>query len=517
MMKENSATGFPTSFPREILQSVLRPLACIVLLASSASAEEKKPPLVTYDDHVRPVFQQKCFSCHNQDKKSGDLDLTSYSALMAGGASGEVIDPGDSSASYLYELVTHASEPVMPPESPKIPDPMVETIRKWIDGGVLENSGSTAKVAKKKKFDLALSAPSTERPAVIPLPGRLSLQPYSQPSGSTAVTALATSPWAPLVAVGGQQEVLLYNTQSLELVGALAFPEGTPQVLRFSRNGGLLLAGGGVGGASGRVVVWNIRSGERIIEIGSELDEILAADISSDQTLVALGGPQRVVRIYSTETGSLMHEIRKHTDWITAMEFSPDSVLLATGDRNGGLFVWEGWTGREYLTLKGHTKQITRVSWRSDSNILASSSEDTTIKLWEMENGGQVKSWGAHGAGAASVEFTRDGRLFSCGRDKVAKLWDQNGGQQRAFEAFADLALRATYCDETNRAIAGDWTGEIRVWNAADGNRLGGLGMSAHRHWRRGWPKRLNWFPPSKTNLLRSTRLTRSIKPPSLR
>ena len=464
---------------RTIVVAVVARVMCVVMLASFAAAEEKKPPKVTYDDDVVPVLQQKCFSCHNQDKKSGDLDLTSYSALMQGGASGGSIEPGDSGGSYLYALITHAEEPVMPPESPKIPDPMIETIRKWIDGGVLENSGSKAKVAKKKKFDMALAAPSTERPSVVPLPGRLSLQPHSQPSGNTAVTALATSPWAPLVAVGGQKEILLYNTQSLELIGALAFPEGTPQVLKFSRNGGLLLAGGGVGGASGRVVVWKIRSGERIIEIGSELDEILAADISSDQTLIALGGPQRVVRIYSTETGSLMHEIRKHTDWITAMEFSPDSVLLATGDRNGGLFVWEGWTGREYLTLKGHTKGITRVSWRSDSNILASASEDTTIKLWEMENGGQVKSWGAHGSGASSVEFTRDGRLFSCGRDKVAKLWDQNGGQQRAFEAFADLALRATYCDETNRAIAGDWTGEIRVWNADDGKRLGALKMNA--------------------------------------
>ncbi len=453
---------------------------CVLLCcAATANAEEKKPPKITYDEHLRPVLEQKCFSCHNQDKKSGDLDLTSYTALMQGGASGEVIAPGDSGGSYLYALVTHEDEPVMPPESPKIPDPMIETIRKWIDGGVLENSGSKAKVTKKKTFDLALSAPSTERPAVMPLPGRLSLQPHSQPAGSTAVTALATSPWAPLIAVGGHKEVLLYNTQTLELVGALAFPEGIPRVLRFSRNGGLLLAGGGVGGAKGRVVVWNIRSGQRIIEIGSELDEVLAADISSDQTLIALGGPQRVVRIYSTETGALMHEIRKHTDWVTALEFSPDSVLLATGDRNGGLFVWEGWTGREYLTLKGHTAGITRVSWRSDSNILASSSEDTTIKLWEMENGGQVKSWGAHGGGASSVEFTRDGRLFSSRRDKLAKLWDQNGGQQRAFEAFADLALRATYCDETSRAIAGDWTGEIRVFNAADGARLGALEMKA--------------------------------------
>lgn len=464
-----------------LLLTLVSATVSVLAVASSADAEEKKPPIVTFDDHVRPIFQQKCASCHNPDKKSADLDLTNYSSLMQGGASGEVIEAGDASASYLYALVTHEDEPAMPPESPKIADELIETLRKWIDGGVLENSGSTAKAPKKKKFDLALAAPSTERPEVMPMPPRMSLQPVLYTPTKTAIDALATSPWAPLAAISSQKQVLLYNTETLELTGVLPLPEGTPRVLKFSRNGNLLLCGGGVAGASGRVVVWDIRSGERIIQIGDELDEVLAADISSDQTLIALGGPQRVVRIYATETGQLLHEIRKHTDWVTTLEFSPDSVLLASGDRNGGLQVWEGWTGREYLTLKGHTAAITGVSWRSDSNILASCSEDSTIRLWEMENGGQVKSWGAHGGGALDVEFMRDGRLFSCGRDRTPKIWDQNGAQQIALEAYGDLALRATYCDETNRAISGDFNGEIRVHQAADGTRVGQLVTNAPR------------------------------------
>lgn len=443
-----------------------------------ALAEEKAPPKVTYDDDVKPIFQQKCFSCHNPDKKSADLDLTNYTNLMQGGASGASVEAGDASASYLYDLVTHKSEPIMPPESPKIPDEMIETIRKWIEGGLLENSGSTAKASKKKKFDMGLSAPSTERPAVVPMPARMSLQPIVYSPHRTAVDAIATSPWAPLAALSSHKQVLLYNTQTLDLIGVLPFPEGVPRVLKFSRNGNLLLAGGGVGGASGRVVVWDIQTGDRIIEVGEELDEVLAADISSDQKLVAMAGPQRVLRIYATETGQLLHEIRKHTEWVTSLEFSPDSVLLASGDRNGGLFVWEGWTGREYLALPGHTAAVTDVAWRGDSNVVASSSEDATIRLWEMENGGQVKNWAAHGGGALSVDFTRDNRLFSCGRDKVSKLWDQNGTQQIAFEAFDDLAMRTAFCNETNRAISGDWTGEIRVWNAADGARVGQLVMN---------------------------------------
>ena len=453
--------------------SVVLPL---VLGASAGwSAEEKKAPKVTYDDQVKPILRQKCFACHNPDKKSGDLDLTNYTNLMAGGGSGAVIEAADSSSSYLYMLVTHESEPYMPPESPKLPDEMLETIRKWIDGGALENSGSEAQAAKKPKFDLALQTAPSERPAVVPMPARMALEPVLRTPTNTAITALASSPWAPLAAVGGQQQVLLYNTQSLELLGVLPFPEGVPQVLKFSRNGALLLAGGGVGGASGRVVVWDVTNGQRVFEVGDELDAVLAADISSDQTLIALGGPQRVVRIYSTETGKLVHELRKHTDWICSLEFSPDSVLLASGDRNGGLLVWEAWTGRDYLTLSGHTACITGISWRGDSNLLASSSEDGSIRLWEMDNGSQVKTWGAHGGGASWVEYARDGRIVSCGRDRVVKIWDQNGAQQRAFDAFADLALRATICDETNRVIAGDWSGNIRVWNAADGASLGEL------------------------------------------
>jgi WD40 repeat protein len=154
---------------------------------------------------------------------------------------------------------------------------------------------------------------------------------------------------------------------------------------------------------------------------------------------------QRLFGLFSMKDGKMVNEIKKHTDWITALEFSPDGVLLATGDRNGGLFVWESFTGREYFSLRGHTAAITDVSWRMDSNVLASASEDTTIKLWEMENGGMIKNWGAHGGGVQSVKYSHDGRIASCGRDRVARVWDGNGTAQRTFEAQPDISLRVAF------------------------------------------------------------------------
>lgn len=447
-------------------------LLALHFAAGTAVGQEK----INFEDHVKPILRDKCLSCHNTNKKSSDLDLSSYSSLMQGGASGASIQPGDSGASYMYSLMSHQSEPFMPPNADKLPDETLEIVRKWIEGGAPETASSKVMLPKKNNAALTVNVSAGARPeGPAPMPDVLNLEPVVRTAATTAVSAIATNPWSKLVAVAGQKQVVLYHTETLEQLGVLPFPEGRPRVLKFSRNGGLLLAGGGRGASKGLCVVWDIRSGERVMTVGDELDEVLAADISADQTLVALGGPQKIVRVYSTATGELAYECKKHTDWIYSLEFSPDGVLLATADRSGGLLVWEAQTGREYLTLNGHTGAVNSVSWRIDGNVLASASEDTTVRLWEMENGGQIKSWAAHAGGAFSVEYCRDGRVATSGRDRIAKLWDGNGAALLSFEAFNDLALEVTHCDETNRVIAGDFTGEVRIWNAADGARLGQL------------------------------------------
>lgn len=443
--------------------------------AVSAAAADK----ITYQDHVLPIFENRCFSCHNADRARGGLNLATYNATLAGGGGGEVVLPGDVDNSTLYLVIAHLAEPKMPPKQDQLPAGEIELVKQWIAGGLLENSGSEARKAKKPAFSMSLSqAPSVGKPSEpLPLPEHVLLEPVIFTDRPSAVAALATNPWAPIAAVSGFRQVLLYHTDTLELLGVLAYPEGTPQAMSFSRNGRLLLAGGGRGGQSGRVVVWNVADGQRVIEVGQEYDQVLAADISADQTQIALGGPSRVVRIYQTADGELLHEIRKHTDWVLAAVYSHDGVLLATGDRNGGLYVWESATGREFYTLSGHKAAITSLAWRDDSNVLASVSEDGTVKLWEMFNGNMVKSWSpASGSiGVLSVHFTHDNRLVVSGRDKTVRIFDQEGKEQRVFEAFADVALAAAFTHDGGRVIAGDWTGEIRVYNAVDGAREGAL------------------------------------------
>jgi hypothetical protein len=459
-----------------VLSGVFFSFLGMVPVGRAADAPKGK---VTYQDQVSPIFRSRCGSCHNADKQKGGLNLDTYGTAMQGGGSGKVVEAGDPDNSKLLLVVTHDEEPKMPPASAKIPEGEIDVIRKWIAGGALENSGSVASVKAKPKFEFKLDPKSLGKPSGPPaMPEGVTTEPFVPQAKPSAVVAMAASPWAPLVAIAGHKQVLLYRTTDNHLVGVLPFPEGLIYVLKFSRNGDLLLAGGGRGGQSGLAVAWDVKKGTRVFEVGKEYDVVLAADISPDHGQVALGGPSKVVRVYNTADGSLAFEMRKHTEWITAAEFSPDGVLLATGDRNNGLIVWESQTGREFHDLRGHASFITDVSWRLDSNVLASSSEDGTVKLWEMENGGNIKNIGAHGGGALSVRFAKDGRLVTTGRDRVVRLWDPNGNKVRDFEGFGDLALEAVFSQDDAKVIAADWSGEIRVWDVKDGRRLTNLAVN---------------------------------------
>jgi WD40 repeat protein len=421
---------------------------------------------------VAIIFRQRCGTCHNSTDKKGDIALDNYAGVIAGGSGGEIVVGGDLSVSTLWNVINHESEPKMPPNADKLPQAELDVIKKWIVGGLLEKGDSVAKIKVQKA--MAKIEVSTARPASVALPQKYFGEPQHVSPTTNAVTALATSPWAPLAAVSGHQQISIWNTATLELLGVLPFPEGQPQILKFSRNGAVLLAGGGRGGASGKVVLFDVATGERQIEVGDEYDVVLAADLSPDQTLIALGGPKKMLRVYSTATGEIVHEIKKHTDWITAIEFSPDGVLLASGDRSNGVVVWESHSGREFYPLNGHQGAINDISWRPDSNVVATASEDGTIRQWEMNNGTQVKSISAHG-GVASMDYVRDGRMVSTGRDSKVKLWNPEGGQIREFTGMTDLGLEVAFDAESERVLGGDWTGLVRVWAAADGKELGQL------------------------------------------
>ncbi|KLU03951.1 High-affnity carbon uptake protein Hat/HatR [Rhodopirellula islandica] len=453
-------------------------LASVLWVGSSAgvfAADAKstdEPAKVTFEDHVKPILRQHCLNCHSQSDKRGGLAMDSYGAMMEGGGSGEIVyDDGDAETSRLWQLVNHDDTPVMPPSQPKLPAEQLQVIRSWIEGGILENSGSKAKA--KKKNALAFVASTSGRPeGPPPMPEALPQRVPVVTQRAAATTAIGASPWAPLVALAGQKQISLYHTETAELLGVLPFEEGIPQSIRFSRDGQYLIAGGGEHSVQGIAAVYSIKTGERVAQVGDELDTVFDADVNDTMTRIALGGPQRMLRIYDATDGTQLFDIKKHTDWIYSVAYSPDGVLIASGDRSGGLIVWEADTGRQYLDLAGHKGAIRAIAWRDDSNVLASASEDGTVKLWDMNSGKAIRSINAGSGGVTAVQFDHKGQLVTASKDRKVRLWDASGKQIAETPATSEAVLEVAITHDSSKMIYGDWTGMVRMSAVADPKQI---------------------------------------------
>jgi WD40 repeat protein/mono/diheme cytochrome c family protein len=434
-------------------------------LATALPAVAAVPDKVTYEDHVLPILQNACNNCHNPDKKKAGLDLTSYGASLTGSDGGKVVKPGDAAGSMLLKTIKGTEEPFMPPKGDRLNANEIAIIEKWIATRALESLTSKgAPVANT----VAEAKVSLERPAgPPPMPVSVPKAALLETPRSNALIALAASPWAPLTAVGGQKQVLLYHSDTLELLGVLPFPEGLPTIVRFSRNGQLVMGGGGIGAKSGKVALWEVATGKRIATVGNEVDQVLAADLSPDQKTIALGGPNRLLKFYNTKDGSLVRSVKKHTDWVTAVAYSPDGSLVASADRAGGLVVWEAANGEEALTLPGHKTAINALAFMP--GLVVSAGQDGTVVLWDVAEGKERKKWTAHAGGVEYVDFTPDGRIISCGRDKLAKVWDQTGKVLLTTQPLSEIALRAVLAEDT--VLAGDWNGNVQAYTLADGGK----------------------------------------------
>jgi hypothetical protein len=414
---------------------------------------EIQPPMTAFDRDVQPILRKRCASCHNAERPRGELDLTSYAGVMAGGAGGKAVMPRNPEESPVYTLPAHLEEPNMPPNAPMIPRRELDVLQRWIEGGLVEHAGDSG-----PKPVVGTKPDHPARPAGGLVPPVVSTR-------AAAITALAVSPARPIAAASLHTQVLVYDFGGRKILGALPFPEGDVFAMAFSHDGRTLLAAGGRGAESGKIVLFDTSTWGRLSTLGDEFDTILAAGLSPDGSRAVLGGPGRVVKVLANPRGETLHTFRKPTDWVTAASFSPDGLLVAAGDRFGGLFLWEVRTGKEFLSLRGHTKAVTAIGWLSDGDAMVTSSEDGRVQIWNLHTGQAASGWDAHPGGVLGIDVHRSGRIASAGRDRRIKVWQGDGRLAADLGPAADQATRVAWTPDGRSIISGDCTGEVRVWS----------------------------------------------------
>lgn len=106
----------------------------MALTAGNVSAED-----VDYLRHVKPLLEQKCYSCHSARKQEGGLRLDAAVLIKEGGDNGPVIEVEKPAASYLLERVTAGEDERMPPpeSGSRLTSDEIVVLRQWIAAGAL--------------------------------------------------------------------------------------------------------------------------------------------------------------------------------------------------------------------------------------------------------------------------------------------------------------------------------------------------------------------------------------------
>ena len=113
----------------------LLPLLLLETLAIGADL----PP--RFESKVLPLFKAKCLTCHSSSAKQGGLSLETREDVLRGGKSGAAAVPGKSSDSLLLAMVISGK---MPMGGSRISDADIDTVRRWIEGGALQDGAAEA-------------------------------------------------------------------------------------------------------------------------------------------------------------------------------------------------------------------------------------------------------------------------------------------------------------------------------------------------------------------------------------
>lgn len=294
---------------------------------------------------------------------------------------------------------------------------------------------------------------------------------------TAVVDRIALSPDGQLVASMDGNTLHVWNVVD----GSIRFTRKTPgraYDVAFSPDGRLLAFSGGVDGAPGEVVLYDVDTWKPAKTLRTPDALLNRIAFSPNQRLLAAARTDKQVLVWDLPTGRMLRVLKGHNDWIFGMAFSPDGKRLATGGMDWTTKIWDVATGDVTLTLHGHTELIYSMSFSPDGRRLATASQDGAVRVWDASplDGANAERWlvdeGPTGPGG--VAFSFDGLTIATARENgEIQLRDARSGWETATLSGHNLPVRSmTFAAKPLLATASetpDGHGEVKVWDLASG------------------------------------------------
>ena len=367
----------------------------------------------------------------------------------------------------------------MPPrdKGEAVPKEKSEVIARWIKEGAKLDAGIDPKADIVKELRVRWKPPAP--PKVYPFP--------------TIVNALAFTPDAKQIVVGGHHEITVWTVETGKLAKRMHTRAERAYGMAFLPDGKLVVAGGRPG-QEGDVRVYDIPTAKGKTEDGVEVldgvndkavmlkqlldveDSVLCLAVSPDGKTLAAGGCDRAVRVWDLSGGiaaaKLEQTVENHADWVLGCALTADGKYLVTAGRDKTAKVWDLKAKESVVTFPEHQQIVYGVAVKADGTLGFSVGADKQLRTWNPKGEGkQVKNAGGHGDEIFKVAFNpKQPMLATSSADKSVRLWNSDTlAAGKTLAGLNDFVFAVAFSADGALVAGGSYDGGVAVWKVADG------------------------------------------------
>ncbi len=356
-------------------------------------------------------------------------------------------------------------KPQMPLGMTPLAPEQIDLVRNWVAAGAKDDTPAEARET------LSAGAPTV----------------YFQPP---VLTALAFSPDGKMLAVSGNREILLHTLDGSAPAQRLPGLSDSILSLAFSRDGSLLVAGGGTPARFGEIQFWDLnlfpkpRGQQPAAKLRRSVmltgDTVFGVSLSPDATRVAAGCTDNTVRIVDTATGKELDKMGAHENWVLGTVFSVDGKRVVSVGRDRSAKLTDAATGAFQENVNLLRGELAAVARHPSRDVVVIGGEDRIAYVYLMDrpknmkiadDTTQIRKLERQNGAIAALAWSPDGkRIAVAGAAPEVNVYDADtGARVAACTGHSAGIYSVAFSPDSSTLATGGFDGTVRLYDAATG------------------------------------------------
>ncbi|MBM3762390.1 MAG: hypothetical protein FJW36_19345 [Acidobacteria bacterium] len=420
-------------------------LGSLLLLAAAPS----------FHNDVQPLLSKHCTGCHQPSMMSAGLDLTTYSAAMKGGRKGPAFVPGNADESLTIQYLVGLAQPRMPLARPALAEAEIKIFRDWVKAGAKDDT----------------PAPTTSTKPIV----------YLQPP---VINSLRFSPDGKSIAVSGNREILIHSIDGKNEPKRLMGKAERILSLAYSRDGKLLVAGGGTPARFGEVQIWDPNEAKLLRSATLTNDTLFGASLSPDGSRIVVGAADNTVHMFDSATGKELYKIGNHEDWVLATIFGVDGKRFVSVSRDRAAKINDSSSGAFLENANLLKTELYAVARHPMKDIIVIGGEDRYPYVYLLDRARNMKIADdttlvrrieRQQGPIAALDWSPDAKLIAiAGGAPVVNLYDAESGKLALSCSGHEAGIYTLAFSPDSKLLAtGGFDGKVRIYSTSDGKLIG--------------------------------------------